>query len=88
MKSTNISEIETFSGWYRGDNVLEGFRANTEQLCNEKPEALDTHFSEDFRSRCIEDMIIINELSEDEPLKIPHITVEQLKEIVSKKTQV
>ena len=85
IKSTNIPEIETFLGWYRGDNVLEGFRANTEHLCNEKPESLETHFSEDFLSRCIEDMIIINELSEDEPLKIPHITIEKMKDIVMKK---
>ena len=35
-KQNEISEIETYLGKYTGDNVLEGFRANTEYLCNEK----------------------------------------------------
>ena len=35
-KSLNISEIETVCGLYEGRNVLEGFRANTEIVCNEK----------------------------------------------------
>ena len=84
-KCNNISEIETFLGAYKGDNVLEGFRANTEYLCNEKSDKSDTDFSDEFLLRCMEDLIIINDISEDEPLKIPHITLENLQDIVFKK---
>ena len=45
---SNISEINTFLGTYKGDNVLEGFRANTEYPCDEKPDDKDTDFSDDF----------------------------------------
>ena len=82
LKPTEISEIETFHGCYRGDNVLEGFRANTEHLCNEKD---GKNYSDEFLNRCLEDLIIINEISEDEELKIPPITLENLQEIVHKK---
>ena len=36
-KQINIQEINTFLGPYNGENVLEGFRANTEHLCANKP---------------------------------------------------
>jgi hypothetical protein len=36
-KSLEIPSIETSCGIYEGINVLEGFRANTEKICNEKP---------------------------------------------------
>lgn len=36
-KSLEIPSIETSCGIYEGINVLEGFRANTEKLCNETP---------------------------------------------------
>ena len=82
LKPTEISEIETFHGCYRGDNVLEVFRANTEHLCNEKD---GKNYSDEFLNRCLEDLIIIDEISEDEELKIPPITLENLQEIVHKK---
>ena len=82
---SNISEINTFLGTYKGDNVLEGFRANTEYLCNEKLDDKDTDFSDDFLERCKEDLRIINEISEHEVLKIPPITLKEMKDIVSKK---
>ena len=81
-KATNISQIETFLGVYKGENVLEGFRANTEHLCNE---LTNTDFSDDFLERCTKDMMIIKDISKDEPLKIPHITLDKLREIVLKK---
>ena len=82
MRNTEISEVETFLGCYTGENVLEGFRSNTECLCNEKD---DKNFSDDFLNRCIEDIRIINELSDEEELKIPPITLEKLQHIVHKK---
>ena len=33
-KNMDISHVETLCGKYTGDNVLEGFCANTEKLCN------------------------------------------------------
>ena len=50
-KPVNIPEIETFLGKYKGDNVLEGFRANTEHLCNVKTSKT---FSNEFLNRCEE----------------------------------
>ena len=85
QKQTDISEIETFLGYYRGDNVLEGFRANTEYLCNEKPEASESNFSDDFLNRCKDDLTIIHEICEYESLKIPPINLAEMKNIVNKK---
>lgn len=81
-KISPIPEIQTFLGSYKSQNVLEGFRANTEHLCNEKS---DKNFSEDFLKRCEDDLILINEMSEYEDLEIPPITLEKLKEIIHKK---
>ena len=61
---------------------MEGFRANTEYLCNEKD---DKNFHDDFLNRCIDDIRIINELSNEEEPKIPPITLETLQHIVHKK---
>ena len=46
--SPNIPKIETFFGLFSGDDVLEGFRKNTEYLCNEKS---DKNFNKDFLIR-------------------------------------
>lgn len=46
-KSVNIPFIETLCGIYKGDNILEGFRANCEILCNENYDN-DTLFLPDF----------------------------------------
>ena len=79
---SNIPEIETFQGVYKGDNVLEGFRANTEYLCNNTS---NKKFSDEFLKRCEEDMMIINDVSKDDSLKVPPITLQKLKDIVKKK---
>ena len=81
-KSTNIEEIETFLGKYRGPNVLEGFRANTEFLCNDKTKET---FSEEFLDQCSEDMMIIRDISEYESLKIPPISLQNFKDIIFKR---
>ena len=81
-KTTDIPEIETLVGKFSGDNVLEGLRANTEYLCNEKS---TKNFSDDFLERCHEDLIIINEISQHEDLKIPPITPQDLQNIIHRK---
>ena len=81
-KSVIISEIKTFLGTYKSQNVLEGFRANTEHLCNDKS---DKNFSDEFLKRCEDDLMIISELSEFEPLTIPPIKIEDIKRIIFKK---
>ena len=68
--------------WDLRENVLEGFRSNTEYLWNEKD---DKNVSDYFLNRCIEDIRIINELSDEEELKIPQITLEKHQHIVHKK---
>ena len=50
--------IETMSGTYTGANVLEGFCANTEILCNEKENSQQTENS--FLKMCYEDNEIIS----------------------------
>ena len=81
-RRVNIPEIETLSGTYKGINVLEGFRANTEHLCNEKS---DKNFKDDFLNRCEEDLIHISDIAEFEPLRIPPIKLEDMKKIIFQK---
>ena len=40
IQQQDIPFIETMDGIFYGDNVLEGFRYNTELLCNENPEEI------------------------------------------------
>ena len=84
FKPNSIPELKTFLGQYNGDNVLEGFRANTEYLCNEKVDISGQEFSDKFLHQCTEDLIIINDIAENETLKIPPIKLENLREIVQK----
>ena len=60
--------IETLVGNFKDENVLEGFRANTEHLCNDTS---GKNFSDDFLKQCEEDLIIIDDLAKSEQLKIP-----------------
>ena len=52
-KGVDIPFIETLAGRYTGINVLEGFCANTEILCNK--ETLDAKFDDTFYNICIID---------------------------------
>ena len=63
-KSLEIPSIETSCGIYEGINVLEGFRANTEKLCNEKP--CETQNANTFYKMCLEDNLIIQDITVDE----------------------
>ena len=44
IKFKKISEIETLSGTYSGDNILEGFCANTETLCRDESKSMNHEF--------------------------------------------
>ena len=77
-KGAVISSIETLCGKYDGANVLEGFRANTEKLCNRG----DIIVENEFYQMCIEDNEIIINLISDDNISIPHITLASLKDII------
>ena len=68
---SEIPFIETLSGTYSGRNVLEGFCSNTELLCNE--DDIPENFDNTFYNMCVEDNIIIFELSSQDEIRIPHI---------------
>ena len=76
-----ISEIETLKGTFQGNEVLEGFRVNSEYLCSEKP----NNFENDFLKQCETDLLIINDIIISESKNIPPITIEKLQEIVFRK---
>ena len=82
-KYINIPFIETLCGTYTGDNVLEGFRANCEILCNEIGED-NSLFLQDFYNRCIEDNKIIYEITKNDCNQIQHMSLQQLKNIIFK----
>ena len=77
-----ITEIETFNGTYEGDQVLEGFRVNTEYLCSEKP---NSFYGDEFQRQCKNDLLVINDIILNEDRNIPPITIEKLHHIISKK---
>ena len=79
-KSLGIPSIETVCGIYEGRNVLEGFRANTEILCNEK--SCESSERNQFYEMCVRDNMIIFEITSDENLPIPHIELSDLKDII------
>ena len=78
-----IPYIETLSGVYSGINVLEGFCSNTEILCNE--DDIPTTFDDSFYNMCVEDNMIIFELSSQDKIRIPHMQISELKTILFQK---
>ena len=81
-KSTEIDYIETLCGTYTGNNVLEGFRANTEILCNTN--SCTGGEDDNFYKMCYEDNQIILELIESEKIIIPKMRLIDLKDIIFK----
>ena len=75
--------IETLNGTYEGQNVLEGFRINTEILCSD----IEDDKSESkcqFYKMCVQDNEIIFQITENEE-KIPMMTLSNLKDIIFKR---
>ena len=60
---------------------MEGFCSNTEKLCDFDSEDL----SHEFYKMCVEDNLIIFEITTQESIKIPQMTLSNLKNIVFKK---
>jgi hypothetical protein len=61
-KRIDIPYIETLCGKYSGQNVLEGFIANTEILCNENSENA-TRYDGPLYDMCVQDNEIIFEIT-------------------------
>ena len=74
-KSTTILTIETLCGTYNDSNVLEGFCANMEKLCNRDNENL---IDNEFYNMCLKDNEIIIQLTNDDEIVIPHMTLPDL----------
>ena len=83
-KSIDIPYIETLCGKYYGNNILEGFCSNTEVLCNEDM-AYNAKYNRSFYDMCIQDNLIIFDITSHEQVKVPHTTMINLKDILHKK---
>ena len=66
-----------------GENVLEGFAANIEELNSERKDT--TNFDENFYQMCIEDNMVIFDFTSDQREKIPKMTQADLEKIVFSK---
>jgi hypothetical protein len=84
QKQTEIPFIETLAGTFTGNNVLEGFHCNTENLCNED-EKIENKFDNDIDDMFVKDNMIIFDTTSDEDILIPHMSIVQLKDILFKK---
>ena len=78
-KQLDIPFIETLNGRYEGSSVLEGFRKNTELLCN------NSESQSDFYQMCVEDNEIISKLANYENISIPLMSLQTLKDIIFEK---
>ena len=63
-----IDHIETLVGKFSGENVLEGFAANIEELNSERKDT--TNFDENFYQMCIEDNMVIFDFTSDQREKM------------------
>ena len=57
--SVDIPYIDTLAGRFHAPGVLEGFKQNTEILCNE-----DSHCSNAFYEMCCDDNEVVSEITE------------------------
>ena len=82
FQQNDILEIETLCGKYIGNDVIEGFRANTQLLCNENEG--NVRFDNSFLQMCEYDNQIILNITEQE-IRIPHMKLEDLRDFIFKK---
>ena len=68
-KQIDIPFIETLCGNYSGQNILEGFSANTDILCNERSEHT-AQYDQDFYNMCVRDNEIIFDITAQAQLNI------------------
>ena len=84
IRNTEIPFIETLAGKYTNENVLEGFCANTEILCN--GELGETNgYDNDFYKMAIKENMIIFDITADANINIPQMKLSDLKDILFKK---
>ena len=82
--STNMTPVlHTPVGTYYGEDVLEGFAADTEYLG--KSNESKQHFDQDFYKLCKLDNLYIFDFAADEPVPIPPMTISQLNKILNSK---
>ena len=84
-RNMDVPFIETLNGKYSGNNVLEGFCSNTETLCNNNDMNEDDN---GFYKMCVKDNIIIFDITNQEEVCIPHMTLTNLKAILFKKLKI
>ena len=63
--------------------MLEGFCANTEKLCNEDND--DIELNNEFYKLCEEDNMTIFEITSQDQVKVPHMELSDLKDIIFKR---
>ena len=85
IRNNEIPFIETLAGRYHGNNVLEGFCANTEILCNDDNDEKSERYDNELYSMFVKDNQIIFDITSSEEIKIPHMNLTQLKDIILKK---
>ena len=78
-KTQVIPFIDTLLGRYESQNVLEGFRANAEILCNEQDS--ESLSGNNYYQMCVRDNEIIFNITSSENIPIPHMTLLDLKNI-------
>ena len=83
-QTIDIPFIDTLCGKYSGPNILEGFCANTEMLCNDNM-VNSEQYDRSFYDMCIQDNMIIFNITSQERFKIPHMTLVNLKDIIFKR---
>ena len=81
-KKQNLSELHTPAGIYYGSDTLEGFARDAELLG--KPVGECAEFDNEFYRLCIEDNKFIFELKDEDFLKIPKMTFDDLENILKK----
>ena len=77
------SYLDTPVGVYHGEDILEGFAADAEHLGRERGES--SQYDNEFYRLCKLDNVYIFEIEENEQLKIPPMTIEDLEEILFKR---
>ena len=78
-----IDFIDTLVGRFSGENVLEGFAANIEELNSDRKDM--TNFDNEFYKMCIEDNMIIFDFTSNQHDKIPIMTIDNLKKLIFSK---
>ena len=83
-KQKEIPFIDTLAGKYIEQNVLEVFAANTEILCS-ADKLKNDNYDNGIYDMFTKDNMIIFDITADEQVKTPHMSLTQLKKIIFQK---